>query len=144
MMHKDWSSIKEVPFSFSKSSIKCHTGQKNRKFRLTWGRLLSRSQLSNPSDLLVLLQTTSSYVAERHKEQIFNIDCDFGGWINLNWCPVAYEQNWVDRFMRTWDLSQINYSKTWCIYGYYQTLQVCSQLAMVYWCWPVLSVPKTG
>ena len=35
MMHRDWSSIGEVPYCFSRSFIKFqgHTGQKNRRFR---------------------------------------------------------------------------------------------------------------
>ena len=51
MMHKAWHSI-EVPYCFSRSSIKfhCHTGGKNWWFESNL-RLLGRSQLTNPSDL---------------------------------------------------------------------------------------------
>ena len=52
MMHKAWSSIKEVPYCIARSSVKFHghTGGKNWRFESNL-RLLGRSQLSNPSDL---------------------------------------------------------------------------------------------
>ena len=51
-MHKAWRSIEEVPYCFSRSSIKFHghTGGKNWRFGSNL-RLLGQSQLSNPSDL---------------------------------------------------------------------------------------------
>ena len=54
MMHKAWSSIEEVPYCFSRSSIKFqgHTGQNITDFDPNWAfRTTGRSQLSNPSDL---------------------------------------------------------------------------------------------
>ena len=53
MMQKAWSSIEEVPYNFSGSSIKfqCPTGWKIDDLNPIWVRLLDRSQLSNPSDL---------------------------------------------------------------------------------------------
>ena len=47
-----WSSIKEVPYCFFRSSIKFqgHTGWKSMIW-IQWVRLLGRLQLSNPSDL---------------------------------------------------------------------------------------------
>ena len=46
-------SIKEVPYNFAGSSIRCqcHTGQKNDNLNPIQVRLLGRSRLSNPSDL---------------------------------------------------------------------------------------------
>ena len=57
MMHKAWCSIEEVPYYFSGSSIKFrgHTGWKIDDSNPIWVRLLGRSQLSNPSDLLCFL-----------------------------------------------------------------------------------------
>ena len=53
MMHKAWCSIEEVPYYFSRSSIKFqgHTGWKIDDLDQIWLRLLGGSQLSNPSDL---------------------------------------------------------------------------------------------
>ena len=53
MMHKAWCSIKEVPYNFSRSSIKFQgpTGRNINDLDKIWARLLGRSQLSNPSDL---------------------------------------------------------------------------------------------
>ena len=53
MMHKAWCSIEEVPYCFSRQSIKFqgHKGQKIDDLDQIWARLLGRSQLSNPSDL---------------------------------------------------------------------------------------------
>ena len=53
MMHRAWSSIVEVPYCFSRSSIKYqgHTGWKINDLNSIWVRLQGRSQLSNPSDL---------------------------------------------------------------------------------------------
>ena len=52
-MHKAWYRIEEVPYYFSRSSIKFqgHMGWKIYDLNPFWVRLLSRSQLSNPSDL---------------------------------------------------------------------------------------------
>ena len=51
--HKAWRSIEEVPYCFSRSSIKFegHAGWRMDDFNPIWVRLLGRSQLSNPSDL---------------------------------------------------------------------------------------------
>ena len=48
MMHKAWCGIEEVPYCFSKSSIKFqgHTGWKIDNLNPVWVRLLGRSQLS--------------------------------------------------------------------------------------------------
>ena len=53
MMHKAWCNLEEVPYNFSRSSIKFqgHTGWKIDDLNPIWVRLLGRSQLSNPSDL---------------------------------------------------------------------------------------------
>ena len=53
MMHKAWCHVEEVPYNFSRSSIKFqgHTGWKINDFNPILVRLLGRSQLSNPSDL---------------------------------------------------------------------------------------------
>ena len=52
-MHKAWCSVVEVPYYFSRSSIKFqgHTGRKIDDLNWIWEGLLGRSQLSNPSDL---------------------------------------------------------------------------------------------
>ena len=52
IMHKKWYSLDEVPYCFSRSSIKCfgHMGSKISDFNQVWVRLLGWSQLSNPSD----------------------------------------------------------------------------------------------
>ena len=57
MMHKAWCIIEEVPYYFSGSSIafRGHTGWKIDDSNPIWERLLSRSQLSNPSDLLCFI-----------------------------------------------------------------------------------------
>ena len=53
MMHKAWHGIEEVPYCFSMSSIKFqgYMGQNIDDLNPIWGRLLGRSQLSNPPDL---------------------------------------------------------------------------------------------
>ena len=53
IMQKAWCSIEEVPYYFSRSSIKIqgHTGWKIDDLDQIWARLLGWSQLSNPSDL---------------------------------------------------------------------------------------------
>ena len=53
IMHKDWYSLDEVPYCFSRSSIKFlgHMGWKISDLNQVWVRLLCWSQLSNPSDL---------------------------------------------------------------------------------------------
>ena len=67
MMQKAWSSIEEVPFCFSRSSVKFQghiaqnivdfdpnwgrTGFKINDLNPIWVRLLGQSQLLNPSDL---------------------------------------------------------------------------------------------
>ena len=52
-MRKAGCTIEEVPYCFSRSSIKFqgHTGSKIDDLKPVWIRLLGRSQLSNPSDL---------------------------------------------------------------------------------------------
>ena len=51
--HKAWCTIEEVPYHFSRSSIKFqgHTGWKIYDLNPIWVRLLGRLQLSNRSDL---------------------------------------------------------------------------------------------
>ena len=53
MMNKAWCNVEEVPYKFSRSSIKFqgHAGWKIDDLNPIWVRLLGRSQLSNPSDL---------------------------------------------------------------------------------------------
>ena len=53
MMHRAWCNVKEASYNFSRSSIKFqgHTSWKIDNLNQIWVRLLSRSQLSNPSDL---------------------------------------------------------------------------------------------
>ena len=53
MMYKSLCNVEEVPFNFSRSSIKFqgHTGWKIGNLNRIWVSLLGRSQLSNPSDL---------------------------------------------------------------------------------------------
>ena len=53
MMHKAWCNIEEVPCCISRSSTKFqgHTSWKIDDLDQIWGRLLGRSQLSNPSEL---------------------------------------------------------------------------------------------
>ena len=55
MMHKASCGIEKVPYYFSKPSIKFqgHTVWQIDDFSPIWVKLLSRSQLSNPPDLLV-------------------------------------------------------------------------------------------
>ena len=57
MMHKAWCNLEEVPYNFSRSSIKFqgHTGWKIDDLNQIWVRLQGRSQLSNPSDLPCLV-----------------------------------------------------------------------------------------
>ena len=52
-MHKAWCNVEEVPYSFSRSSIKFpgHTGWRIDDLNRIWVRLLGLLQLSNPSDL---------------------------------------------------------------------------------------------
>ena len=53
MMHKAWHSKENMPYCFSRSSIKFqgHTGWKIDDLNPIWVRLLGRSQLWNPSDM---------------------------------------------------------------------------------------------
>ena len=53
MIHNAWRSIEEVPYCFSRSSIKLqgHKGWQIDDLNPIWVSLLGRSQLSNPSDL---------------------------------------------------------------------------------------------
>ena len=53
MIHKALNRIEEVPYFFSRSSVKFqgNTGWKIDDLNPIWVRLLGRSQLSNPSDL---------------------------------------------------------------------------------------------
>ena len=53
MMHKAWCSLEEVPYSYSRSSIKFQgqMGWKIENLNPIWARLLGQSQLSNPLDL---------------------------------------------------------------------------------------------
>ena len=59
MMHKAWCNLEEVPYNFSRWSIKFqgHTGEKFDDFYPIWVRLLGWSQLSNPSDLPCFLKS---------------------------------------------------------------------------------------
>ena len=52
-MHKAWCNVEEVPYNFSRSSIRFqgHTGWKIDDLNPIWVRLLGQSQLSNPSVL---------------------------------------------------------------------------------------------
>ena len=58
MMHKAWRTIEEMPYCFSRSSIKFqgHTGWKIYDFNPISVRLLGWSQLSNPGDLPCLFR----------------------------------------------------------------------------------------
>ena len=53
LMHKAWSSIEEVPFYYSRSSIKFwgHTGQKIADFDPNWTNPDCTSSLNSPMDL---------------------------------------------------------------------------------------------
>ena len=71
MMHKSLCSIEEVPYCFSRSSIRFqgNTGWKIDNLNPIWVRLLGWSQLSNPSDLPCYLEgrlelATSGWVPE--------------------------------------------------------------------------------
>ena len=63
MMHKAWCSIEDVPYYFSRSSIKFqgHTGWKINDLDQIWVRLLGRSQLLNPSDLPCFIEKRKSW-----------------------------------------------------------------------------------
>ena len=53
MMHKGWSSIEEVPYCFSRSSVKfqCHTGHKIIDFDPNWAFPDCKSSLNSPMAL---------------------------------------------------------------------------------------------
>ena len=57
MTHLDSRGKEEVPCCFSKSCVKFqhHTSQKVHDLDPIWAKLLGRSHLTNPSDLLFLL-----------------------------------------------------------------------------------------
>ena len=57
MMHKAWRSLEEVPYCFTRPSIKFqgHTDWKIDDLNPIWVRLLGRLKLSNPWDLLYLI-----------------------------------------------------------------------------------------
>ena len=84
MMHKTWCGVEEVPYCFSRSSIKFqgHTGWKIDNFNIIWVRLLGQTQLSKHSDLpcyqdkthciskqfsAILLRTTGHWCAINNK-----------------------------------------------------------------------------
>ena len=71
MKHKPWRSIEEVPYYFSRPSIKFqgHTGWKIDNLDPIWARLLGRSQLSNPSDLPCSVINTWTFVSWSGKSQ---------------------------------------------------------------------------
>ena len=73
IMHKAWSSIEEVPYCFSRSSIKCqgHTGQKITDFDLNWTFPDCNPSLNSPMALkwrtmLDVVWTSSPIVYQGH------------------------------------------------------------------------------
>ena len=60
MTHIASSGIGKFPYCFSKSSFKVTRAEKIDDLDLIWARLRDRSQLSNPSDLLVLCSITTT------------------------------------------------------------------------------------
>ena len=63
MRHKAWCNVEQVPYNFSRLSIKFqgHMGWKIDDFNPIWVRLLGRSQLSNPSYLPCFAQIRQSW-----------------------------------------------------------------------------------
>ena len=64
MLHKTWCNVKEVPYTFSSSSIKFqgHTGWKIDDLNPILVRLLGPSQLSNPSDLPCYNKNSATFI----------------------------------------------------------------------------------
>ena len=76
-MHKDWYSLDEVPYCFSRSSIKFlgHMGWKISDLNQVWVRLLGWSQLSNPSVLPCLF--SCKMIKQNQLENHLVLLCNF-------------------------------------------------------------------
>ena len=111
MMHKVWCSIEEVPYYFSRSSIKfqCHRGWKINNFNPIWVRTPGRLQLSNPSDLACSRSSDKFQSHTGQKNADFDPnwafpDCDssLNSPMALKWCTkldVVYGVGGAVRFL---------------------------------------------
>ena len=97
MMHKAWCSIEEVPYYFSRSSIKFqgHMGWKIDDLDQIWARLLGRSQLSNPSDLPCFFKTNfdPECVQNKKKYKIFFKQRVFCPYIGCWWTGALAQRH---------------------------------------------------
>ena len=86
-----WSDVEEVPYNFSRSSIKFqgHTGWKIDDLNPIWVRLLGRSQLSNPLDLPCFLINTFSYF---FVNTVINVSTML---LNSSLSSAAYISQWI-------------------------------------------------
>ena len=85
MMHKAWSSIEEVPYCFSRSSIKFqgHTGQKNANFDPNWA-FPDRNSILNSQ--MAMKWCTKLGVAQKRCPIVFS--CDQAAlWMVQSVCP---------------------------------------------------------
>ena len=96
IMHKDWYSLDEVVYYFSRSSIKClgHMGWKISDLNQVWVRLIGWSQLSNPLHLPCLF--SCKMIKQNQLENHLVLLCHFCEalflllkhtvtWITWNW-----------------------------------------------------------
>ena len=79
MIHKAWCTIEEVPYCFTRSSIKFqgHTGWKIEDLNPIWVRLLGHSQLWNPSDLPCYCCHVWIFIPLTWTETQNNLDIEF-------------------------------------------------------------------
>ena len=87
MMHTAWSGIEEVPYCFSRSSIKCqgHTGKINRRFEFNLSKITTEAGRSYqfPQICLVVYEFTPNLLLCRLKN-IYRISGMICGSHNLN------------------------------------------------------------
>ena len=94
MIHRAWGSIEEVPYGFSRSSIKFqgHTGRKIDDLIPIWLRLLGWPQLSNPTDLPCFVPNWSGM--RRLIDQGLTLSiwftCPSGTWFWKFTCPAKF------------------------------------------------------
>ena len=99
MMHKAWCNLEEVPYNFSRSSIKFqgHTGWKIDDLIRIWVRLQGRSQLTNPSDLpcfISILWNVLVFEIPLRGRQLLVYTT-----LSLTWLLVAW---WCEEYQRSW------------------------------------------
>ena len=115
-MHKAWRSVEEVPYNFSRSFIKCQgdTGWKIDDFNPVWVRLLGRSQLSNPSDLLCCTRMSSHFTLPLWWMCLASSELRFGSYqyLSNNYLAITLVHH-SNQFQATAMGNVISTLKTW-------------------------------